>query len=339
MLLTSNSAVLKSWLALAFALATLVFVVYQTELIRHPIPAQRPIQGTPPPPQGPRPKLAIATFLTGQAGGEHYFNLTKLIAYQLLHDKPTRITNPDISFVVLCGNKLTEDKRETLRKFGATVIPVDDVKLPHWMTPVGGSWSEQFTKLRVFEQTQFDRILYLDSDYLLMHPLDDIFDEPIIRFLAPVIRDNIVSNLLAPDEGGFPPYWLFAARSEMGGVHGVGGLDHVVPPLSSSYFSAGFFIVAPDTAMFHHLMTVMQIRGRYATGMMEQDLLNYVFRRAGPMPWRELHWKWSTDFVNEQDVVFGVHGLHGKFWGEGPEAAKLTWALKMREMNEFEARL
>lgn len=337
MLLKLNSTMSRSWPALASALAALLLflTLYQGEIIRNPLPAHSSLLGTRPPP-GPRPKLAIATFLTGQDGGEHYFNLTKLLAYQMLHDKPTRITNPDVSFVVMCGNKLTEEKRETLRKFGATVIPVDDVPLPEWMAPASGAWSEQFTKLRIFQQTQFDRILYMDSDFLLMHPMDGIFEESIVRVLAPVLRGEGRSANIATDEGSFPPRWVFAARSEMDFV---GSYNHPVPPLSYHYFNAGFFVTAPDNAMFDHLMTVMQIKDRYATAMMEQDLLNYVFRRVGPMPWREIDWKWSSNFVNDQDIAFGIHGLHGKFWIEGPDVARMTWTLKMSEMNEFEAHL
>lgn len=336
-MLKSNAALLKSWpaLASAFAAVVLLLVLFQSESLRNQIPTHISAVHTTTP-QGPRPKLAIATFLTGQPGGEHYFNLTKLLAYQMLHDKPTRLTNPDISFVVLCGTMLSEDKRAAISKLGATVLPVDDVQLPSWMERHGGSWSEQFTKLRIFEQTQYDRILYLDSDFLLLHPLDAIFTEPIIRHLPPLLHGDGFAAELKQDEAPYPPQWLFAARPEMGGI---GGFHHPVPPLTQPYANAGFFVTAPDTKLFTHLMTVMHIQNRYASNMMEQDLLNYVFRRGGPMPWRELDWRWSANFVNEEDVAFGVRALHGKFWQEGPEEARTTWAVKMEEMVALEARL
>lgn len=284
--------------------------------------------------QDSQPELAIATFLTGQASDDTYFNSTKLLAYQLLHDKPTRLTNPNITFVVLCGKKLPEEKKQVLRAFGATVITLDDVQLPEWIHVGEPRWSEQFTKLRAFERTEFKRILYIDADYLIMHPMDAIFEDPIIQHLSSPLLDRPAE--IKDDEGPLPTKWLFSARSENGGI---GGYAHDVPPLSTNYANAGFFLIAPDRDMYDHLMTVMRCEGRFGTTFMEQDMLNYVFRRQGPMPWRELDWKWSANFVNEKDVEFGVHSLHGKFWWEGPDAVRKKWASTMQEMDGFEQSL
>ncbi|KAF2846561.1 glycosyltransferase family 8 protein [Plenodomus tracheiphilus IPT5] len=338
MLLRTNLVLSKSWplLGLAAAAAFLIFALYQTEVFRDHLPYQsskswetgaRPTQQTP-------PELAIATFLTGQATDDTYFNSTKLLAYQLLHDKSTRLTNPNITFVVLCGKKLSEEKKDVLEKFGATVITLDDVELPEWIHVGEARWSEQFTKLRVFQRIEFKRLLYIDADYLIMHPMDDIFEDPIIQNLAPTLTDR--SGEIKEDEGPLPPKWLFSARSENGGI---GGYGHDVPPLSTNYANAGFFLISPDRNMYDHLMTVMKCEGRFGTGFMEQDMLNYVFRREGPMPWREINWKWSANFVNEKDVEFGVHSLHGKFWWEGPDAVRKKWAAAMDAMNEFEQSL
>ncbi|KAF1942350.1 nucleotide-diphospho-sugar transferase [Clathrospora elynae] len=294
-----------------------------------PAPAPAPAPPTSQPPQ-PTPNLAIATFLTGQASDDTYFNSTRLLVYQLLHAAPTRITNPNITFVVLCGNKLSEEKKDRLRKDGATVIPLEDVKLPDWIHTGEERWSEQFTKLRVFEQTDYKRILYIDADYMIMHPIDDIFEEPVVKTLTPTLFFR--NGVMKEDERPFPKEWLFAARSENGGG---GGFDHPVPPVQTNYANAGFFLIAPDPEMYEHLMSVMQHEGRFETNFMEQDMLNYVFKRDGLMPWRELDWKWSANFVNERDVEMGVHSLHGKFWKEGPEEVQKRWRKEMDEMVKF----
>lgn len=278
------------------------------------------------------PTLAIATFLTGQADDDTYFNLTRLLAYQLLQVPETRIQNPDIGFVVLCGTKLPEAKREILRKDGATVIPLEDVTLPSWIHSSEPRWSEQFTKLRVFEQTQYSRVLYMDADYMIMHRMDEIFREPIITQLTPTLF--IRKKEIKQDEGPLPKQWLFAGRSENGGQ---GGFDHFVPPIQTNYANGGFFMVAPQQEMYDHLMNLMQIEGRFDTHFMEQDMLNYVFRRDGPMPWRELDWKWSSNFANQRDVDGGVHALHGKFWAEGPEVVRKKFRELVRRMEERDA--
>ncbi|KAL6707329.1 hypothetical protein ACN47E_004317 [Coniothyrium glycines] len=279
------------------------------------------------------PTLAIATFLTGQATDDLYYNSTRLLVYQLLHAPETRIKNPALTFVVLCGNKLPEHKKQQLRSDGATVIPLDDVQLPDWIHTNEARWSEQFTKLRVFELEQYKRILYIDADYLIMHPLDDIFEDPIVTSLTPTLFTR--ENEIQEDEGPLPKEWLFAARCENGAQ---GGFDHFVPPLQNNYANAGFFLIAPDRAMYDYLIAVMHIKGRFSTQYMEQDMLNYIFRRNGPMPWRELNWKWSANFVNDRDVQNGVHSLHGKFWKEGPKIVQERWKQLMQQRMDWETK-
>ncbi|KAL6164522.1 hypothetical protein ACJQWK_09254 [Exserohilum turcicum] len=274
------------------------------------------------------PTLAFATFLTGQATDDTYFNLTRTLAYQFLQAPDTRILNPDITFIVLCGRKLPESKREILRKDGATVIGVEDVPVPSWIQTVVPRWSEQFTKLRVFQQTQYKRILYMDADYLLMKRMDDIFNESIVRQLTPTLFDR--KDQIPEDEEPLPAEWLFSARSENGMT---GSFDHFVPPLPTVTANAGFFLIAPQQSLFDYFMRVMQLEGRFRTTFMEQDMLNYVFRREGPMPWRELDWKWSANFANQRDVDNGVHALHGKFWAEGPQAVRDRWRNIMDQME------
>ncbi|KAF4990191.1 hypothetical protein FGRMN_8612 [Fusarium graminum] len=40
------------------------------------------------------------------------------------------------------------------------------------------TWAESFTKLLVFNQTQYDRVLYLDSDGMVLQPMDELFKLP-----------------------------------------------------------------------------------------------------------------------------------------------------------------
>lgn len=40
------------------------------------------------------------------------------------------------------------------------------------------TWAESFTKLLIFNQTQYDRVLYLDSDGMVLQPMDELFKLP-----------------------------------------------------------------------------------------------------------------------------------------------------------------
>lgn len=69
------------------------------------------------------------------------------------------------------------DQEQVIVKF------VDDI-----MKPMDTSqWSESLTKLLVFNQTEFDRIIYLDNDARLNDKLDELFFIPdYIKFAAPL---------------------------------------------------------------------------------------------------------------------------------------------------------
>ncbi len=133
--------------------------------------------------------------------------------------------------------------------------------------------------------TEFDRILYVDVDFMLMKPMDEIFDDPVVVNLTPTQfeRENFRDDEPKEDEGLLPKNWLFAARDELGLQ---GANEHPVPALDGDYANGGFWMVHPDKILFDHMMTTMTLKDRFPTWFMEQDMLNYVFRRKGPMPWR-----------------------------------------------------
>lgn len=79
----------------------------------------------------------------------------------------------------------------------------------------------------------------------------------------------------------------------------------------------------------------MGVPRRFDPFTMEQSLLNYVFRRDGMMPWRELHWKWSATWPNEKDVEMEVVTLHEKLWKTGPQPLRDMWNRRKGEMLNF----
>lgn len=56
----------------------------------------------------------------------------------------------------------------------------------------------------------------------------------------------------------------------------------------------------------------------FDTGLMEQALLNYVYRWDWPTAWSPLDHKWSANWPILKDLTDGgAHLLHDKFWLEG----------------------
>ena len=201
----------------------------------------------------------------------------------------------------------------------------------HWWIKTGVTrCKDQLTKLRLFEMIEYDRILFIDADTLIQSKIDDIFHEPKVQ------RALDISSNRPPNTDGdpLPKNYIFAARSDN---ELTGERNHPFPPLQSQFFSAAFFMIAPSPALFEYLLSVMSHNHRFDPHTMEQSLLNYAFRRFGPMPWRELHYKWSATWPNLEDLGAGVVTLHEKLWRTGPPELQRLWRLQKDAMERYYA--
>ncbi|KAK0114028.1 hypothetical protein ONS95_014270 [Cadophora gregata] len=322
------------------------------------------------------PRYAYATLLTSD--DERYYTAVRVLAYQLLADPETKTqtrTNLSIPipFIVMVTSGVPSHQRRQLILDGAQVAHVEDVPLPWWIRQRlrrPSRYGDQFTKLRVLQMLEFDRVLYLDVDTLLMRCLDGIFeDEAARRPMESLIRTRTRSRgrlslgggkgewepesrsggesavKISKEESMVPAQYVFAGRSDNGrsndGSSG-GEYDHPFPPIERDSLSGGFWIVAPSNELFAYYMFVMQsstlgVLRPFDPQFMEQAMLNYVHRRTrgGSMPWVALDYRWSATFPNERDVEGGVASMHDKFWANGPEVLKERWRRKKEEMERL----
>lgn len=59
---------------------------------------------------------------------------------------------------------------------------------------------------------------------------------------------------------------------------------------------------------------MLNIKGRFNSLSVEQNLLNYAHHSSGPMPWREIESTWNIRSVNDNDFDQGVARMHEKWW-------------------------
>jgi len=287
-------------------------------------------------PLSPNSRYAIATFLNGDTSKsasdkDYYFTATRVLTYQLLHANETRCARK-LPFLVVVTSTVTQDKRDRLTKDGAVVVAVEDVKLKWWIKSGISRWKDQFTKLRLLEMVEYDRILFIDADTILTRPIDGIFDEPEAR--NPVKTNFFLQSEIRGDEAQMPAEFVFSARSDN---QPNGRRKHPFPPILTPGFSAGFWLAAPSKEMYEYLMSIMTHWLRFNPQGMEQSLLNYAFRRTGAMPWAELNYQWSATWPGLQDLNGGVASLHEKFWKVGPKELKTLWFSWRDRMEEFYA--
>ena len=242
-----------------------------------------------------------------------YFYSTRVMGYQLMHNPETR-SNSSIPFVVLTTKGVSERKRARLRKDGAVVIVVDDVPLPDWFSIDNPKWMDVMTKLRVFQQMQYEKILLLDADVLPVRRLDGVFQDPATELAKP-----LYDKKRGDDQIPLPAQYMFAGMTNGGGREHDSETEEKYYASMKKYneleqVNAGFLLAAPSQEIYDYYVSVLAEEGRFDPAQPEQNLLIEAHRIDGPMPWKSIHYDWVINSPNFQDYEHGVHAVHEKLW-------------------------
>ena len=154
---------------------------------------------------------------------DEYFVSVRILGYQLMHSPKTG-TNDSIPYLVCVSHTVSQQKRRILEEDGAIVILVETVPNPDWLSTDGINprWKDLMTKLRIFQLTQYEKILYTDADMIILQSMDGIFHDSSARPLKSH-PDMPQSDLTNP-----PPTYMFAAQAQ------AMGWTHPYPPASDN---------------------------------------------------------------------------------------------------------
>lgn len=187
-------------------------------------------------------------------------------------------------------------------------------------------YKDVWSKLFIWKCTQYDRVIFVDNDHVLVKPLDGIIHETQTQ---PFPNLKLESGIVA-DEGAQPDDYIFAPIGEI-------KPSHHFPPTKEEmeggkygeeYPNAGFFVMKPDLKMWDYMMSVLATPDKFSAIYPEQNLFNYIFRPKGNMPWKMLDIKWSVHRPSMEEVKNGAHALHEKFWNIYLKNAELENWLK-----------
>lgn len=278
-------------------------------------------------------KRAFATFYSTRIDDESYndpyFTATRTLLYQLLHQSSTRTTQ-GTPLVVIVPHHVSEERRKILREEGAIVAPVDSVKPSSWTAqPMEGRWIDQFDKLRMFSMTEYDRILYMDSDTLLTRSLDGIWNEEAVAIPQ---KTKLVS--MESKNVKLPIEYVIAGAADNERANA----KRPTPLTPHSRLNAGFLVVKPDKDLYAYYMSILQERkSSFDDRFMEMGLLNFAHKRRGPMPWAALPPnQYSNNWPRLVDAQNGSATLHDKFWTPGNkewidrELVEMWWRVQGR---------
>lgn len=272
-------------------------------------------------------RYAFLTFLNpyypesdgGSPKEDIFFVNARMLAYQFLHDPTTRVTHPNIDFVVAVTKQVDQWKVDRLTKDGAIIKTVRNIK------PLAGGqqqrWHDMMSKLEMFRFEGYDKMLYMDSDTVLRENMEGVFWDS----GAVVTKTRNITDPKMDEEPEIPEDYLLASVDDLM-AHSFD--KRALPPSDTKmtleerdawvrfrYFSGGFWMFRPDNMLYQYLMGLIHLAdGRFSTRYMEQNLLNYAFRREGPMPWTELDWKYNLWGPEERDWKMEIKSFHAHLW-------------------------
>ncbi|MCJ1250704.1 hypothetical protein MMC30_007932 [Trapelia coarctata] len=298
------------------------------------------------------PKYAYATFLgpatvpssssEPASEGDPYFTSVRLLNYQLLHSPHTRTRlRPPIPLLVLTLPSVPASQVATLVAEGATIVPVQPLDLPPTFdqsTIKRSRFRDVLAKLRLWQLTQYDKILALDADTIILSPLDSIFDDPELSTPMPTVQNGSSLVALPPP---LPSTYLLSASADTWGSQA-----EWIKSNHPAYLCACFMLLRPSDAIFTYYEWVLdQPEAQFEAYYPDQDLLIHAHRPEGNMPWRRIPVNWSMndgESLHEVGMDFNsVKSLHVKGWkgadggNAGGEKVKKLWKDRVDEMERY----
>ncbi|KAF1355534.1 hypothetical protein BDV97DRAFT_275938, partial [Delphinella strobiligena] len=152
---------------------------------------------------------------------DEYFLGARYLNYMLNHNPMAKSrSHHPIPLLVLATVDVHPYRIRQLRQEGAQVIVMEKIEPPPWMAIEEIRYGDVIAKLRLWQQTDFDNIAFIDDDILINEPMDGIFEDAAIEHQKiGSSSDGNINNL--------PASYAFAAQPE--NCH----YDHLVPPSPS----------------------------------------------------------------------------------------------------------
>ena len=269
----------------------------------------------------PSPKYAYATFLATRNPSlkDPYFLAIHSLIYRLLwsHKSGTH----RYPFIVFVADFVTSEQRALLSGAGALVRELAPLEWSPSVPGVQKRWKDLFAKLNMWQETEFERILFLDADAFPLANLDQMFE------IAPV-RGCVPEKLHLDDfltDGPVCEAYIFAGVPQ----------DPFKPVPSN--INVGSMVFTPSLRMHARLLQNYVKTDKYDSLMAEQAFLNWQFSSEGAFPGTPLERTWGGFFPTEEERDGRLKVVHEKIWVAEGGWLKEEWESGWRDMMAFYA--
>jgi len=244
-------------------------------------------------------KNAYLIMLTSEGENvDNYYMYVSTIVYRLLHKEETRTRRKDIDVIVMVTEEVADWKLRSIHKLGAIIKRVNRIRYNSSVI-VNRRWRNCYTKLHMFQMTEYETIIYLDADLYIKKNIDELFDT------ASEVRNTTGRNDFfgAVTDGSIRVNYNNRERKGM--------------------LNAGLMVLTPEVKVYDDLIELAPKKELYNTGFMEQGLLTYYysdfnnqFNRTRYHLDPRYNAQWLDDSnMDFYDKVYVIHQKLGKIEG------------------------
>ncbi|XP_010098779.2 galactinol synthase 2 isoform X1 [Morus notabilis] len=203
-------------------------------------------------------KRAFVTFLAGD--GDYVKGVVGLA-------KGLRKANTRYPLMVAVLPDVPDDHRRILRSQGCIVREIEPVYPPENQTKfVRAYFVINYSKLRLWELEEYEKMMYLDADIQVFDNIDHLFDSSIGYFYA------VMDCFCDKEWRNSPQFKIGYCQQCPDKVEWPA--DMGLPP--PSYFNAGMFVFEPNLITYSNLLEALKVTP--TTSFAEQDFLNMFFK-------------------------------------------------------------
>ncbi|TGO85482.1 hypothetical protein BPOR_0392g00070 [Botrytis porri] len=271
-------------------------------------------------------KFAYATFMNTHNPSirDPYFMAVQSLINRVLWRSSSKTHSyPFITFV---ASYVTQEQRQLLAGAGAIVRELGPLD---WNPsrkdladgedkPIYSRWKDTFSKLHMWAQTDFDRILFLDADAFPLEKIDEMFD-----LVAPK-----ACNALKQEPSDLFPDGSASCNGEEFIFSGVPQLPGIPVEIN-----VGAMVFTPSQPIYNRFLQNYQKYNMYNTNMADQAFFAWQFRQDGAFPVTPLERQWGGFFPHEEDKG-KLKVVHEKLWAAQGWLLE-EWLDGWREMLEW----
>lgn len=188
-------------------------------------------------------------------------------------------------------------------------------------------FADVWSKLAVWTLTEYQRVVFLDADMLVVQNMDEVFELPLAEgSIAACHACRCNPNQIASYPANWRPencYYSWCEDPQM----------NANPPTSvDNYLNGGFLVLTPDNAVYQQMVARLAAKEDISSWVFaEQDFLNEVFRDR----WLPLHYGYNAlktlprqhpkmwDF----SLVKNIHYIIDKPWDKYPQPGDINYEL------------